>query len=188
MSRRVGMFDVGRLGGCRGRATTFWPRWLTSSCAGASSSAPSGTASPRPSPSKRIRSTGRASRTRCARPIVVLGLQDQDLEQQDVVNGDRPPLARSARGTMPTPSARPRGADPGWRDPAPVRVVRPRARTAGYLPMSWRLVDGTIVAAPNTSAEKQAINKGRVPEAWQGKEVRTNHLSLCCHRKREGGF
>jgi transposase, IS5 family len=44
-------------------------------------------------------------------------------------------------------------------------------RAAGYLAMSGQLVDATIVAAPkqrNTTAEKQAIRAGRVPEDWQG--------------------
>jgi IS5 family transposase len=48
-------------------------------------------------------------------------------------------------------------------------------RAQGYLAMSGQLVDATIVAAPkqrNTSAEKQAIKEGRVPEDWQGKPAK----------------
>jgi len=48
-------------------------------------------------------------------------------------------------------------------------------RAAGYLAMSGQLVDATIVAAPkqrNTTAEKQAIRAGRVPEAWQDRPAK----------------
>lgn len=42
-------------------------------------------------------------------------------------------------------------------------------RSAGYLAMSGQIVDATIVAAPrqrNTTAEKEAIKAGRIPEGW----------------------
>jgi len=45
-------------------------------------------------------------------------------------------------------------------------------RDAGYLAMSGQIVDATIVAAPkqrNTSAEKNAIKEGRIPEDWKRK-------------------
>ena len=48
-------------------------------------------------------------------------------------------------------------------------------RVAGYLAMSGRLVDATIVAAPkprNTTAEKQALREGRVPGAWQDRPAK----------------
>jgi IS5 family transposase len=48
-------------------------------------------------------------------------------------------------------------------------------RAAGYLAMSGQLVDASIVAAPkqrNTSAEKQAIKEGRVPQDWQDKPAK----------------
>ena len=41
--------------------------------------------------------------------------------------------------------------------------------------MSGQLVDATIVAAPkqrNTTAEKQALREGRVPEAWQDRPAK----------------
>jgi transposase, IS5 family len=48
-------------------------------------------------------------------------------------------------------------------------------RAQGYLAMSGQLVDASIVAAPkqrNTTAEKQAIREGRVPEDWQDKPAK----------------
>jgi transposase, IS5 family len=45
-------------------------------------------------------------------------------------------------------------------------------REAGFLAMSGRIVDTTIVAAPkqrNTIEEKKAIKEDRVPEAWKDK-------------------
>jgi IS5 family transposase len=48
-------------------------------------------------------------------------------------------------------------------------------RAAGYLAMSGQLVDATIVSAPkqrNTTAEKQSIREGRVPEAWQDRPAK----------------
>jgi len=48
-------------------------------------------------------------------------------------------------------------------------------RDAGFLAMSGQIVDAAIVAAPkqrNTSAEKQAIKEGRIPEAWKDKPAK----------------
>jgi IS5 family transposase len=48
-------------------------------------------------------------------------------------------------------------------------------RAMGYLAMAGQLVDATIVGAPKqrtTSAEKQAIKEGRVPEAWRAKPAK----------------
>ena len=48
-------------------------------------------------------------------------------------------------------------------------------REASYLAMSGQLVDATIVAAPkqrNTTAEKQAIKEGRIPEEWQARPAK----------------
>src|SRR5438270_86501 len=48
-------------------------------------------------------------------------------------------------------------------------------RAAGYLAMSGQIVDATIVAAPrqrNTTAEKEAIKAGRIPEGWAEKPAK----------------
>jgi IS5 family transposase len=45
-------------------------------------------------------------------------------------------------------------------------------RDAGYLAMSGQIVDATIIAAPkqrNTSAEKNGMKEGRIPEDWTSK-------------------
>jgi len=48
-------------------------------------------------------------------------------------------------------------------------------RDHGYLAMSGQIVDASIVAAPrqrNTEPEKEALKKGRVPEAWKDKPAK----------------